>query len=206
MMKLSGKPEVSEDIIVSSHVLLADMKMIPIETHGVNACRLISCRKGRSNSMERSNVMSALQKMTGGVAWGNLDILVVDMPPGTGDAQLTISQKLQLSDARRGANMFRKVEVPILGVIENMSCFKCPHCGEPSYIFGSGGARRTADEMDMEFLDTSEIGIITSSDEGIPIVLSEPDTSVSKAYNDVAKKVVYRLEELAKSVDNTIQN
>ncbi|KAF6145644.1 hypothetical protein GIB67_018750 [Kingdonia uniflora] len=76
--------------------------------------------------------------MTKGVAWGNLDIVVVDMPPGTG--------------ARRGANMFHKVEVPILGVIENMSCFKCPHCGEPSYIFGSEGARQIADKMDMEFL------------------------------------------------------
>ncbi|KAF6173482.1 hypothetical protein GIB67_027177 [Kingdonia uniflora] len=205
MMKLSGKPEVSED-----------MKMIPIENHGVKCMSIgFLVEKDAPIVWRGPMVMSALQKMTGGVAWGNLDILVVDMPPGTGDAQLTISQKLQLSgalivstpqdialiDARRGANMFRKVEVPILGVIENMSCFKCPHCGEPSYIFGSGGARRTADEMDMEFLGEIplEIGIRTSSDEGIPIVLSEPDTSVSKAYNDVAKKVVYRLEELAKS-------
>ncbi|ONM07163.1 IND1(iron-sulfur protein required for NADH dehydrogenase)-like [Zea mays] len=111
-------------------------------------------------------VMSALEKMTRGVAWGDLDILVVDMPPGTGDAQLSMSQRLRLSgalivstpqdialiDARRGANMFRKVQVPILGLVENMSCFKCPKCGEKSYIFGEGGAQRTAEEMDMKLL------------------------------------------------------
>ncbi|ONM07162.1 IND1(iron-sulfur protein required for NADH dehydrogenase)-like [Zea mays] len=157
--------------------------------------------------------MSALEKMTRGVAWGDLDILVVDMPPGTGDAQLSMSQRLRLSgalivstpqdialiDARRGANMFRKVQVPILGLVENMSCFKCPKCGEKSYIFGEGGAQRTAEEMDMKLLGDVplEISIRTGSDEGSPIVISSPNSASAQAYVNVAEKVTQRLNELA---------
>ncbi|XP_020256784.1 iron-sulfur protein NUBPL isoform X2 [Asparagus officinalis] len=158
MMKLHlhGKPEVSEDL-----------KMIPFENYGVRCMSIgFLVDKDAPIVWRGPMVMSALEKLTRGVAWGNIDVLVVDMPPGTGDVQLSISQRLQLSgalivstpqdialiDARRGASMFRKVEVPILGLVENMSCFQCPHCGEKSYIFGRGGARRTAEEMDMEFL------------------------------------------------------
>ncbi|MBA0795626.1 hypothetical protein Gohar_006476 [Gossypium harknessii] len=159
--------------------------------------------------------MSALQKMSREVAWGVLDILVVDMPPGTGDAQLTMSQKLQLSgalivstpqdvaliDARRGVRMFSKVQVPILGLIENMSCFKCPHCGEPSFIFGAGGARKTAAEMGLQLVGEIpiELDIRKGCDKGMPIVVSAPDSAVSKAYHDVAQTVVMRLEDLAKA-------
>ncbi|XP_038970165.1 iron-sulfur protein NUBPL isoform X2 [Phoenix dactylifera] len=161
----------------------------------------------------KPEVMSALEKLTRGVAWGSVDILVVDMPPGTGDAQLSISQRLKLSgalivstpqdialiDARRGANMFRKVEVPILGLLENMSYFKCPHCSEKSYIFGHGGAQKTAEELDMKFLGEIplELDIRSSSDEGCPIVISAPNSSAAKAYTDVAEKVAHRLKELA---------
>ncbi|PVH31495.1 hypothetical protein PAHAL_9G161500 [Panicum hallii] len=159
MMNLHAKPEVSED-----------MKMIPTENHGVQCMSIgFLVDKDAPIVWRGPMVMSALEKMTRGVAWGNLDVLVVDMPPGTGDAQLSMSQRLRLSgalivstpqdialiDARRGANMFRKVQVPILGLVENMSCFKCPKCGENSYIFGEGGAKRTAEEMDMKLLDTS---------------------------------------------------
>ncbi|CAL4917980.1 unnamed protein product [Urochloa decumbens] len=165
------------------------------------------------NLHAKPEVMSALEKMTRGVAWGNLDILVVDMPPGTGDAQLSMSQRLRLSgalivstpqdialiDARRGANMFRKVQVPILGLVENMSCFKCPKCGEESYIFGEGGAKKTAEEMDMKLLGEIplEISIRTGSDEGKPIVISSPDSSSAQAYVHAAEKVTERLKELA---------
>ncbi|XP_077245534.1 INDH1(iron-sulfur protein required for NADH dehydrogenase) [Tasmannia lanceolata] len=212
MMKLNGKPEVSKD----------DLKMIPIENHGVR-CMSMGFLVGKDSPIvwRGPMVMSALEKLTRGVAWGQLDILVVDMPPGTGDAQLSISQRLQLSgalivstpqdvaliDARRGANMFRKVEVPILGLIENMSCFKCPHCGEQSYIFGSGGARRTADEMDMEFLGEIplEVEIRKTSDEGNPIVISAPDSEASKAYSELANKVVNKLEEFTKGEQNRPQ-
>ncbi|KAK9121157.1 hypothetical protein Syun_018774 [Stephania yunnanensis] len=203
MMKVSGKPEVNE----------ADLKMIPIKSHGVD-CMSIGFLVGKDAPIvwRGPMVMSALEKMTRGVSWGELDILVVDMPPGTGDAQLSISQRLQLSgalivstpqdialvDARRGANMFRKVEVPILGLIENMSSFKCPSCGEKSYIFGSGGARKTANEMDMEFLGEIplEMEIRSCSDEGCPVVISAPDSIASKAYCDVADKVLRKLVEL----------
>lgn len=203
MMKVSGKPQVSKEL-----------KMIPIENHGVKCMSIgFLVEKDAPIVWRGPMVMSALEKMTRGVDWGKLDVLVVDMPPGTGDAQLSISQRLQLSgalivstpqdialiDARRGANMFRKVDVPILGLVENMSCFKCPNCGEESYIFGKGGARRTASEMDMEFLAEIplEMDIRTTSDEGRPIVVSEPDSAVSKSYNQLANKLVQRLVELA---------
>ncbi|GMP90756.1 hypothetical protein CsSME_00041740 [Camellia sinensis var. sinensis] len=205
MMKLHGKPEVSED-----------KKMIPIENHGVKCMSMgfLLAEKYAPIVWRGPMVMKALEQMSRGVEWGNLDILVVDMPPGTGDAQISISQRLQLSgalivstpqdvalmDARRGVNMFSKVEVPILGLLENMSFFKCPHCGEPSHIFGKGGARKTADEMGLQFLGEIplEVEIRSCSDEGVPVVISNPDSTVSKAYGDVALKVVSRLEELSK--------
>ncbi|KAL7172530.1 hypothetical protein ACSBR2_032087 [Camellia fascicularis] len=205
MMKLHGKPEVSED-----------KKMIPIENHGVKCMSMgfLLAEKYAPIVWRGPMVMKALEQMSRGVDWGNLDILVVDMPPGTGDAQISISQRLQLSgalivstpqdvalmDARRGVNMFSKVKVPILGLLENMSFFKCPHCGEPSHIFGKGGARKTADEMGLQFLGEIplEVEIRSCSDEGVPVVISNPDSTVSKAYGDVALKVVSRLEELSK--------
>ncbi len=116
-------------------------------------------------------VMGALEQMMGQVDWGPLDILVVDMPPGTGDAQLTMAQKVALSgavivstpqdialvDARRGARMFERVRVPVLGLVENMSFFQCPNCGHTSHIFGHGGARREAERLGTEFLGESTV-------------------------------------------------
>ncbi|XWS36387.1 hypothetical protein CRYUN_Cryun20dG0081000 [Craigia yunnanensis] len=204
MMNIHQKPEVTRD-----------MKMIPIENYGVKCMSMgFLVDKDAPIVWRGPMVMNALQKMSREVDWGCLDILVVDMPPGTGDAQLTMSQKLQLSgalivstpqdvaliDARRGVRMFSKVQVPILGIIENMSCFKCPHCGEPSFIFGSGGARKTAAEMGLQLAGEIpiEVEIRKGCDEGIPIVVSAPDSVVSKAYCDIAQNVVMRLEELAK--------
>ncbi|KAF3436198.1 hypothetical protein FNV43_RR23290 [Rhamnella rubrinervis] len=205
MMKLNGKPEVTED-----------KKMIPIEKYGVKCMSIgLLVDKDAPLVWRGPMVSSALEKMTRGVEWGTLDILVVDMPPGTGDPQITISQRLQLSgalivstpqdvalmDARRGINMFSKVQIPILGVVENMSWFKCPHCGEPSFIFGKEGTQKTADEMDLELLGKIplEPAIREGCDEGVPIVVSSPDSVVSKAYVDVAQKVLKRLEDLSKT-------
>lgn len=202
MMSLHGKPEVSQD-----------RKMIPIESYSVKCISMGSLVEEDAAIVWRGPmVMKALEQMTRGVEWGTLDILVVDMPPGTGDAQITISQRLQLSgglivstpqdvalmDARRGVKMFSKVNVPILGILENMSYFKCPHCNEPSYIFGKGGAHKTAEEMGMQFLGEVplEVGIRTGSDEGVPIVVSEPCSAISQVYGDVADKVIDRLQEL----------
>ncbi|KAF5930473.1 hypothetical protein HYC85_031346 [Camellia sinensis] len=332
MMKLHGKPEVSED-----------KKMIPIENHGVKCMSMgfLLAEKYAPIVWRGPMVMKALEQMSRGVEWGNLDILLVDMPPGTGDAQISISQRLQLSgiymngcfrihpslqpvkhgysknSAVHAPGTYRvRVRIPvwlhayrqrerrlrpspspssvtskqrltltlifdphprlrlrnsrdrfrpsltlvcdfetteidrlrntrdrlrnsrdrlrlrprdstlsstststqlststldprlrrrwiasqILGLLENMSFFKCPHCGEPSHIFGKGGARKTADEMGLQFLGEIplEVEIRSCSDEGVPVVISNPDSTVSKAYSDVALKVVSRLEELSK--------
>jgi len=149
-------------------------------------------------------VQSALEQMMRDVNWGELDVLIVDMPPGTGDAQLTMAQRVPLTgaiivstpqdiallDARRGLNMFRKVDVPVLGLIENMSYFTCPHCGERSDIFSHGGARAEADKLGMDFLGEIPLhmDIRKTSDSGRPIVVSDPDSEYAKAYRAIADK------------------
>jgi len=153
--------------------------------------------------------MSALQQMLREVDWGELDIMVVDMPPGTGDAQLTMAQQVPLAgaiivstpqdiallDARRGLNMFRKVDVPVLGIIENMSYFLCPHCGERSEIFSHGGARREAETLGVDFLGELplDIAIRETSDSGHPIVASDPHSAHAKVYRAIAERVWSKL-------------
>lgn len=150
-------------------------------------------------------VISAIQQMLREVDWGELDILVVDMPPGTGDAQLTMAQNVPLAgavivstpqdlaliDARRGVAMFRKVEVPILGIIENMSYFIAPDTGKRYDIFGNGGARAEADRQGVPFLGEIPLtmSIREKSDAGTPVVVSEPDSPHSVAYREIAGKV-----------------
>jgi ATP-binding protein involved in chromosome partitioning len=150
-------------------------------------------------------VMSALNQMLRDVAWGELDIMVIDLPPGTGDAQLTVAQQVPLAgavivstpqdialiDARRGLSMFKKVNVPVLGIIENMSYFLCPHCGERSEIFSHGGARREAERLDTEFLGEVPLDaqIRETSDEGRPITVSEPGSAHAQLFREIAAKV-----------------
>jgi len=150
-------------------------------------------------------VSSALEQMLRDVQWGELDVLVVDMPPGTGDAQLTLAQRVALAgavivstpqdialvDARKGLSMFRKVAVPVLGIVENMSYFLCPHCGERSEIFGHGGAREEADKLGVPFLGEIplHLDIRTTSDSGHPIVVSMPDSPHAQAYKNIAGRV-----------------
>ena len=150
-------------------------------------------------------VSSALEQMLRDVEWGDLDVLVVDMPPGTGDAQLTLAQRVALSgavivstpqdialvDARKGLNMFRKVAVPVLGIVENMSYFLCPKCGERSEIFGHGGAHEEADKMGVPFLGEVplHLDIRTTSDQGNPIVVSKPDSAHAQVYKNIAGRV-----------------
>lgn len=154
-------------------------------------------------------VMSAIQQMLREVAWGELDVLVVDMPPGTGDAQLTMAQAVPLAgavivstpqdlaliDARRGIAMFRRVDVPILGIVENMSTFICPHCGNASEIFGHGGARHEAERLGVPFLGEVPLHmtIREKSDAGLPVVVSEPDGPHAQAYLDIARKIAAAL-------------
>ncbi|MDC3177543.1 Mrp/NBP35 family ATP-binding protein [bacterium] len=151
-------------------------------------------------------VMSAIEQMLRDVAWDNLDVLVIDMPPGTGDAQLTLSQRAALSgavivstpqdlaliDARKGLNMFRKVNVPVLGIVENMSHFICPDCGSRHEVFGNGGARAEAAAIGVPFLGEVplEMEIRATSDEGNPIVISKPDGPHAQHYVAIAEKVL----------------
>jgi len=150
-------------------------------------------------------VMSALTQMLREVEWGALDVMVVDMPPGTGDAQLTMAQQvplkgavivstpqdLALIDARRGIAMFRRVNVPVLGIVENMSTFVCPQCGTRSDIFGHGGARREAERLGVPFLGEVplDIAIREKSDSGSPVVATAPDGPHAKYYRDIAMRV-----------------
>ena len=150
-------------------------------------------------------VISALTQMLREVEWGELDVMVVDMPPGTGDAQLTMAQQvplkgavivstpqdLALIDARRGIAMFRRVNVPILGIVENMSTFICPKCGERSDIFGHGGARKEAERLGVPFLGEVPLHptIREKSDLGLPVVATEPDGPHAAIYRDIAARV-----------------
>ena len=155
-------------------------------------------------------VMSALTQMLREVEWGTLDVMVVDMPPGTGDAQLTMAQQvplkgavivstpqdLALIDARRGIAMFKRVNVPVLGIVENMSTFICPKCGERSDIFGHGGARREAERLGVPFLGEVplEMSIRETSDAGLPIVATQPDSPHAAAYRVIAANVRDQLD------------
>jgi ATP-binding protein involved in chromosome partitioning len=150
-------------------------------------------------------VMGALQQMLRDVSWGELDILLVDMPPGTGDAQLTMAQQVPLAgaiivstpqdiallDARKGMNMFAKVEVPVLGIIENMSYFCCPNCGHRTEIFSHGGARLEAEKLNAEFLGEIplDIRIRETSDAGTPIVIEDPGSHLSQVYMQIAARI-----------------
>jgi ATP-binding protein involved in chromosome partitioning len=155
-------------------------------------------------------VMSAITQMLREVEWGTLDVLVVDMPPGTGDAQLTMAQQvplkgavivstpqdLALIDARRGVAMFKRVNVPVLGVVENMSYFLCPQCGTRSDIFGHGGARHEAERLGVPFLGEVplHITIREKSDAGLPVVATEPDGAHANIYRDIAAKVLAQIK------------
>jgi ATP-binding protein involved in chromosome partitioning len=187
-------------------VLNDDKKMIPIQRFGL-AIMSIGFLVEEDTAMiwRGPMVMSAITQMLRDVAWGTLDVLVVDMPPGTGDAQLTLAQNvplkgaiivstpqdLSLIDARRGLAMFKKVNVPVLGIVENMSYFQCPHCGTQSDIFGHGGARHEAERLGVPFLGEIPLhmSIRETSDSGTPVVESEPDGPHAQIYRAIGAKV-----------------
>jgi ATP-binding protein involved in chromosome partitioning len=188
-----------------------DKKMIPIARFGL-AIMSIGFLVEEDTAMiwRGPMVMSAITQMLRDVAWGKLDILVVDMPPGTGDAQLTLAQNvplkgaiiistpqdLSLIDARRGFAMFKKVNVPVLGIVENMSYFQCPNCGTRSDIFGHGGARHEAERLAVPFLGEIPLhmSIRATSDSGTPVVESEPDGPHAAIYRAIGAKVRDQLQ------------
>jgi ATP-binding protein involved in chromosome partitioning len=194
MLGVQRKPEVRNE------------KMIPLQAWGLS-CMSIGFLVDEETPMiwRGPMVMGALEQMMGQVEWGALDVLVVDMPPGTGDAQLTMAQRVSLTgavivstpqdiallDARRGVKMFEKTLVPVLGLVENMSFFCCPNCGHRTDIFGHGGARVEAARLGIEFLGEIPLllDIRTASDEGTPISALAPDSEAAKAYHALAQVV-----------------
>jgi ATP-binding protein involved in chromosome partitioning len=191
--------------------LNAERKMIPIPRFGLAIMSIGFLVEEETAMIWRGPmVMSAITQMLRDVAWGTLDVLVVDMPPGTGDAQLTLAQNvplkgaiiistpqdLSLIDARRGLAMFKKVNVPVLGIVENMSYFQCPHCGTRSDIFGHGGARHEAERLGVPFLGEIPLhmAIRATSDSGTPVVESEPDGPHAAIYRAIGAKVRDQLE------------
>lgn len=178
----------------------------PMEKYGIKVMSMAFLVEEETPIVWRGPmVQSALEQMMRDVAWGPLDVMVVDMPPGTGDTQLTMAQKVPLAgavivstpqdialiDARKGLNMFRKVDVPVLGLIENMSYFCCPNCGHRTEIFGHGGARAEADRLGMPFLGEIPLDVVIreTSDGGHPIVASDPGSDHARAYLAIAEKV-----------------
>jgi ATP-binding protein involved in chromosome partitioning len=181
-------------------------RLKPIERYGLTVMSIGFLIEEETPMIWRGPmVMSALTQMLREVEWGTLDVMVVDMPPGTGDAQLTMAQQvplkgavivstpqdLALIDARRGIAMFKRVNVPVLGIVENMSMFICPNCGTRSDIFGHGGAHREAERLGVPFLGEVplEMLIRETSDSGLPIVATQPDSASAAAYRAIAAKV-----------------
>jgi ATP-binding protein involved in chromosome partitioning len=197
---LHEKPELNDE-----------RKMIPLQRFGL-AIMSIGFLVEEDTAMiwRGPMVMSAINQLLRDVAWGTLDVLVVDMPPGTGDAQLTLAQNvplkgaiiistpqdLSLIDARRGLAMFRKVNVPVLGIIENMSYFQCPHCGSRSDIFGHGGARHEAERLGVPFLGEIPLhmSIRETSDSGHPVVVSEPEGAHAEVYRAIGAAIREQLK------------
>jgi ATP-binding protein involved in chromosome partitioning len=190
-------------------------RLMPIERHGIKTMSIgFLVKEDEAMIWRGPMVQSALTQMLADVAWAPLDVLVLDMPPGTGDAQLTIAQRVPLKgavivstpqdialiDAKKGIAMFNKTQVPILGVVENMSMFICPDCGSSHAIFGHGGARETAEKLGAPFL--GEIPLVPrireTSDAGQPVSVSVPDGPEANAFLDLAKKVAASLETASK--------
>ena len=198
MLGMRGRPQ------------LRGERMLPVEAWGVRAMSIGLLVDQETAMMWRGPmVMGALQQLMGQVEWGPLDVMVLDMPPGTGDAQLTVAQKLKLAgavivstpqdvalaDARRGVRMFEKTSVPVLGLVENMSYFCCPACGHRAELFGHGGARREAARLGVEFLGEIPLllDIRESGDAGTPIAASAPGSIAGQAYAALAARVWAKL-------------
>ncbi|MDI1347577.1 MAG: Mrp/NBP35 family ATP-binding protein [Pseudolabrys sp.] len=196
--------------------MLGGTRLKPIERYGLKIMSIGFLIDEETPMIWRGPmVISAITQMLREVEWGKLDILVVDMPPGTGDAQLTMAQQvplkgavivstpqdLALIDARRGIAMFNRVNVPVLGVVENMSYFMCPHCGTRSDIFAHGGARHEAERLGVPFLGEVPLHmtIREKSDSGLPVVATEPDGPHAKIYRDIATNVLAQIKGGASS-------
>ena len=195
MMDISEKPKANEN-----------KKLVPLEKYGIK-CMSIGFLIGEDTPTiwRGPMVMKALEQMFNGVEWGELDYLIIDLPPGTGDAQITLAQSSKLSgsiivstpqdialiDARKAINMFKRVGVPILGLVENMSYFICSNCEERHEIFSNGGAKKEAENFKTNFLGELPIdtNLRINSDEGLPACISDPESNIAKTYLQIAAKI-----------------
>ena len=200
MMGISDKPKANDK-----------QKLVPLENYNIK-CMSIGFLIGvETPTIWRGPmVMKALEQMFNGVEWGELDYLIIDLPPGTGDAQLTLAQSAKLSgsiiistpqdvaliDARKGINMFNKVGVPVLGIVENMSYFICANCNERHEIFSYGGAKNEANKSNNDFLGELplDIKLRIHSDEGRPVCATNPEHYLTKLYIDIANKIIKKLQ------------
>lgn len=195
MLGLSERPRSEGDVI------------IPLQAHGLTAMSIgLMLPEDEAVIWRGPMLMGALQQMMNQVRWGELDVLVVDLPPGTGDVALSLCQKAEVAgaiivstpqdvallDAKKAVAMFRKLETPILGLVENMSVFVCPHCGQPSHIFGHDGAKAEARRLGLPFLGEVplHLDIRVSGDAGAPIVASAPASPQAAAFRDLAARLI----------------
>ncbi len=207
LLGLSGKPQVSDA-----------RRLIPLEAHGIRAMSMGFLLDPDKAAIWRGPMVAgAVSQLLHDVEWGALDVLVVDMPPGTGDAQLTLVQRakpsgalivstpqdLALADARRAVQMFQRVDVPIIGIVENMSVFICPHCGAESAIFGQGGAEAEAKRLGVPFLGAVplEMPVRESADAGRPLLHTHPDSAAAKVLSRMAQEIA---AVLTKSKTSTV--
>ena len=200
MMGVEGRPSITEQ-----------QRIIPLEGHGVKVISMAFLSDPDKPVIWRGPMVHGLlQQFVNDVEWGELDYLIVDLPPGTGDAQLSLSQVVSLAgvvivttpqqvsllDARKGLLMFRQMKVPVLGMIENMSYFACPDCGKRYEIFRHGGARVAAEELSIPFLGEVPLDpqVVLGGDEGRPVVEQFPDSPTTTAYHDLADRIVAGVE------------
>jgi ATP-binding protein involved in chromosome partitioning len=203
MLDLKEKPQVDDND-----------KLLPLKSHGLSVLSIGNLIPEEAPVIWRGPMVhGAIRQLLSDVAWGELDVLVVDMPPGTGDAPLTLAQlvplagavivstpqDVALADARKAIGLFQKLNVPILGIVENMSVFVCPHCGERSDIFGHGGARTEAEKLSVPLLGEIPLdpAIRITSDDGTPLVTMKPASAQAAIYRYMAKQVWAALNDVS---------
>lgn len=196
MMGITGRPSSPDGKII-----------LPLRNHGVTMMSMgLMMKEDEAVVWRGPMLMGALQQMLNQVQWGQLDLLLIDLPPGTGDVQLTLSQKTEIAgaivvstpqdiallDARKAMDMFNKTSTPVLGVVENMSTHICSECGHEEHVFGHGGAKEIAGKKDLAFLGEIplHIDIRTAADGGAPIVVSDPESKPATAFRNIARKLV----------------
>jgi ATP-binding protein involved in chromosome partitioning len=209
-------PNVPRMLGVNAPPPVIDEKIIPLESFGVKVMSIGFLMERDQPAIWRGPiVMKVVTQFLRDVRWGELDVLLVDMPPGTGDAQLSLVQATQVAgalivttpqdvatgDALRGAKMFQRVAVPVLGIVENMSWFECPHCGKPTALFGSGGGQRLADELELELLTQIPLypRVMEGSDTGRPIVVHDPESNAARAIARLAARIESSLGSAARA-------